>query len=964
MIIKKILTPGLFLLLMLFPVVAGIVTPQLVSAQVEGKWINRSQIEANGKTLIDQNPYDSNHEYKSSFSESCSDTLKAFPDRDNGTKADYTKKAKGADGKCNESTEQAILGNESEKWVNAYRIGNDETITLPQIAVPAQSSLMGTLTKITAVAFSVVPGGTTATVFLWKEAGNIQSTGFSGQSSPEHNGVKIVTGPVSFRVIPESDPQDPLRDRNKFYLIDPESDTGYNTDVYIDLAQKKQFSGSASLNLTFWHNGEIMPEEEASDIGVPGSDSNPEPSCEASGFGLAWVFCPLIEGLANASDAVYEGIIQPMLKGDTIDASPTSPVYKAWSQFRIYANILLVIALLVVVFGQAIGGGLIDAYTAKKMLPRILLAAVLINLSIYIVAFAVDVTNIVGAGLRSMIATPFEGLSNVVLSGGTGVVLGASLGIGATVLGAFAIGNLGATLSFLALFILLPGFLAIVSVMFTLILRQALLYFLIFVSPLAFAAFVLPNTEKLFKTWWNYLYKALLVYIVIEVVFAMSFVMSKILNMRTGAGGITGTLGALTSIVVLLMPLFLIPFAFKLAGGVIGSLYGTLSGVGKKTGEAIKGNPNDQNSLRNRTKKNARAGYIKNKAQYVRSTGAFDPDSTNGRFKKLSGRAVNRLSGDLFGDEAQINQEGQARLDAISGNGDDVLINARSAVKNSDGDWITLDGEKTTEAAVKAAARLYPTLGHLQRGIGYRLGKAGTSEAAQTFKKNAGKLKATYGLSEQQLSGPLTGVGFGIQDSRLEFKHAGFGDAGAEEAAEYGAEAGDYGYLAVKNPKMDGLKDDGTVGINHETKLPKGKNFKFNDELHNVKGASWKGSQMHAATFEHAARIQKHWEEKYRTATSDEQRNIYGEALRKMYSTGDTLSTRASTPTGQMVMGEDGSPMEGLGGASGAAPATKDAIGRLVDSQDAAVKAAVTGRPAAPPPQAPQSQTPDDYTMD
>jgi len=79
-----------------------------------------------------------------------------------------------------------------------------------------------------------------------------------------------------------------------------------------------------------------------------------------------------------------------------------------WSSFRLYGDIVLVIALLVIVFGEAIGGGVIDAYTAKKVLPRILIAAILINLSIYIVAALEDIVNIVGSGLDSLIRLPFQ----------------------------------------------------------------------------------------------------------------------------------------------------------------------------------------------------------------------------------------------------------------------------------------------------------------------------------------------------------------------------------------------------------------------------------------------------------------------------------------------------------------------------------------------------------------------------
>jgi len=38
------------------------------------------------------------------------------------------------------------------------------------------------------------------------------------------------------------------------------------------------------------------------------------PSCESSGFSLSWIMCPLIEGLAKATDGIYSDLVQPLLK--------------------------------------------------------------------------------------------------------------------------------------------------------------------------------------------------------------------------------------------------------------------------------------------------------------------------------------------------------------------------------------------------------------------------------------------------------------------------------------------------------------------------------------------------------------------------------------------------------------------------------------------------------------------------
>ena len=131
---------------------------------------------------------------------------------------------------------------------------------------------------------------------------------------------------------------------------------------------------------------------------------------------MSWIMCEALDGLANTVGDMYTGIIVPMLRIPPLEASNGQnigansgaiEVKNAWEGFRIYGNILLIIALLIVVFGEAIGGGIIDAYTAKKVLPRIVAAAVLINLSFYLVAIAVDIFNVIGAGLGDLITKGF-----------------------------------------------------------------------------------------------------------------------------------------------------------------------------------------------------------------------------------------------------------------------------------------------------------------------------------------------------------------------------------------------------------------------------------------------------------------------------------------------------------------------------------------------------------------------------
>jgi hypothetical protein len=167
------------------------------------------------------------------------------------------------------------------------------------------------------------------------------------------------------------------------------------------------------------------------------------------------------------------------------------------------------------------------------MLPRIVVAVILINLSIYIVAALEDLFNILGAGLFDLIKAPFGAAWVLNLGGITSSIFDVLLvGFGgATVLGgglAAVLGGAGLISSvglWLVLAVVLPVFLAIISVLFTLLFRQGLLVLLVMTSPVAFALYCLPNTESLFRRWWSLLIRTLVVYPVVVCIIAISQVL-------------------------------------------------------------------------------------------------------------------------------------------------------------------------------------------------------------------------------------------------------------------------------------------------------------------------------------------------------------------------------------------------------------------------------------------------------
>jgi hypothetical protein len=315
-----------------------------------------------------------------------------------------------------------------------------------------------------------------------------------------------------------------------------------------------------------------------------GSDASLD--CESGSFSFNWVLCPIFDGVNSTTNWVFTNLIQPLLMTNPICLDPSgtgcdNTVYRIWSGFRIYGDIFLVIVLLVIVFGESIGGGLIDAYTAKKVLPRLLIAAILINLSIYIVALLIDITNVVGGGLGQLLTAPLQGNGAFTIQP-DGITQGKIAAFGATglLIGGFALGVTGIALLMVGLII--TGAIAMLGIFITLILRQTIILALLLISPVAFSLWCLPNTQSWFKRWWDTLFQMLLVYPMIIVLFAVADVMSYV-TQHNGQGG---TLGSIVAFMLLIIPLYLVPFTLRSSNRLMGAIHGAVSNIGRQVNAA------------------------------------------------------------------------------------------------------------------------------------------------------------------------------------------------------------------------------------------------------------------------------------------------------------------------------------------------------------------------------------------
>ncbi len=484
------------------------------------------------------------------------------------------------------------------------------------------------------------------------------------------------------------------------------------------------------------------------------------PSCETSGFTLSWIFCGVINGLASFTQYVFSEIIEPYLRESPVDttsgtAANPNPIYQVWAAMRNIADVILLFALLAIVFGQAIGGGIVDAYTAKKALPRILVAAVLINLSLFIVAALVDLFNVLGGAIGDLIIGPFRktilakfqtsGATNTVGAlAGAGGLLAATIGglITVSVFKSFskgkaATGSLSGGLGrhglmsngflhFFLLFVLLPAVLISLAIFSTLVIRKGLITILIVVAPIAFAMFALPQTDKYFKKWWKVLVQTLLVYPIMTVIFSIATVLAAIsynANDVSNNAPFSGIVAAIVALVIAIIPLVLVPFAFKIAGGLIGNLYATVTSQGKRFGEAVKGNANDPNSLRNRVKHNAKNTSLSTRGDMISRLRSYSTKDKTGlvgrRMASFGMRALNY--GDVDKGRKDQNELFDKEISGKVANGADFLERAFFARR-----W---DGPDQNVYALDAEG-------------GYVLDAAGNRQVIQTLR--TGHYYSTY----------------------------------------------------------------------------------------------------------------------------------------------------------------------------------------------------------------------------
>ena len=359
------------------------------------------------------------------------------------------------------------------------------------------------------------------------------------------------------------------------------------------------------------------------------SENSTGTSCDVQGIG--WIICPVSNWLADGIDYMYSAL-QEFLKTKPLETTnQNSGIYLAWVIMRNISNVAFIVAFLVIIYSQLTSVG-ISNYGVKKMLPRLVIAAVLVNLSFTFCAVLLDLSNIAGyafqdafMGIKNTISTVGENTSTWTWS----EVISTALSNGALAVGAGYAVSLALTTEILPM--LVPAAtLAGLTLLFILLImaaRQALIIILIIVSPLAFVCYLLPGTEKWFKKWRDLFFTMLVFFPAFAVVFGGAQ-LAGILIIQNASGS-NGAIMHVLGMLVQIIPLAITPLIMKFSGGVLGKFAGFV---------------NDKNKgLYDRSKNYAkdRRETIKNKKLANANMARFNPNRLR-RWADHKGRALKK----------------------------------------------------------------------------------------------------------------------------------------------------------------------------------------------------------------------------------------------------------------------------------------------------------------------------------
>jgi hypothetical protein len=455
-------------------------------------------------------------------------------------------------------------------------------------------------------------------------------------------------------------------------------------------------------------------------------------------------------------------------------SSPCDSYEQAWSTVRYIALGLLLLIGLVIIMAQALGLEFLDAYTVKRAMPRLVAAAVLITLSWPLMGFFVKLTNDLGYGVQQIMYAPFSQLSDKVNFSGSGTTALAIIGAG----GAIAALGIFGLLSFAAM-----AALSVFIAFLVIIIRQLLIVLLVILAPIAIVLMILPNTQKVFKLWYKQFGVALFMFPIITAIIAAGRIFSAI-SLQGGAN--SNALDQFIGFAAFYAPYFMLPFTFKLAGGALSSISGSLQNATRGVNRGLSNFRKQrvaQNLANIKAGKRWQGNPVANKvsrglmnASLLGSAGV-DPTKMRGRYSAARSERISTL---------QAEAEKSAAVQMVASN-DDLLTASLHGNMNesSTKEYLEQKGYTGTDLdqAVFSVERARRSMGPVAWGDYAAVANAGTktgysegpAEMEETINRVAGSdrarasrlLAAARSQAERAKRVDLYGSSFGAAQSQM-----------------------------------------------------------------------------------------------------------------------------------------------------------------------------------------------------
>ncbi|HSX34593.1 MAG TPA: hypothetical protein VLF62_03030 [Candidatus Saccharimonadales bacterium] len=129
-----------------------------------------------------------------------------------------------------------------------------------------------------------------------------------------------------------------------------------------------------------------------------------------------WV-CGFINLVSKTAQGLDSGVLEllkintDVIFNDSGNSKVGNAYFLAWAAFRNIAYAILVLFALVMIASQILGFDFVDAYTLRKMLPRLIIASILIAVSWNGMDFLFNLSNDAADAVRAIISAPFHGIN-------------------------------------------------------------------------------------------------------------------------------------------------------------------------------------------------------------------------------------------------------------------------------------------------------------------------------------------------------------------------------------------------------------------------------------------------------------------------------------------------------------------------------------------------------------------------